>query len=382
MRLSASTTRAVLAAAVILTVTGCNDEAIVPTVDLSDAPSAASFWNSAGREPFKVYSQNVYLGGDTDPIFSLDFSNIPAVIGATNTFWNQVRASRIPERAASIVDEIAAKRPHLVGLEEVFQFAVLDMGAGGAVVDGADLLASIQSEISRRALPYEVVRIQANTAVNLPLSPRLILSATDRVVVLRRTDVEVTASAQSTYAARFTLGPVTLKRGWIRVSARYEDRPFHFIATHLETQRLAPVQAGQAAELLGGVADGLDGMTIISGDLNSDDAHPGAPSWTPTYNTLIAAGFVDLYEARGHGNDPGYTCCQESDLRNADSHLDERIDFVLARDARYGDKIPGGIEVEIVGEEQNDRTDPSGMWRADHAGLVAGLKLPKEYNEN
>ena len=39
-------------------------------------------------------------------------------------------------------------------------------------------------------------------------------------------------------------------------------------------------------------------------------------------------------------------------------------------------KIRGSMKVEIVGEEQQDRTPTNDLWLADHAGLVAALKLP------
>ena len=154
--------------------------------------------------------------------------------------------------------------------------------------------------------------------------------------------------------------------------AEHDGVPYHFVTTHLETQRLAPVQAGQAAELINSVAAGLDGVTIVAGDLNSDAAHPGAPSWTPTYDAMIGAGFTDLW-TRGQGSDDGYTCCQESDLRNVQSALDERIDFVMARDQSPENGLQGATHIQLVGVEQIDRTS-GGLWRADHAGLVAGLK--------
>jgi endonuclease/exonuclease/phosphatase family metal-dependent hydrolase len=363
---SRSLWRSALAAAALLASFACTDahQPLAPPAQTTLEPDPA-------RRPFTVYNQNVYLGGDTGPIFSTDFGNIPAVIAATNTFWAQVRASRIPERAAGFVDEIAARRPHLVGLQEATQFLVLDMGAGGAVVESADLLGSVQAELTSRGLPYELVRVQENSVVTLPLSARHVLRTTDRIAVLRRTDVDVDEIASGIYAARFTIGPVTLKRGWIRVSAEHEGERYHFITTHLETQRLAPVQAGQAAELIQSVSAGLDGITIVAGDLNSDAANPGAPSWTPTYDAMLAAGFRDLW-VHGHGGDAGYTCCQDDDLRNAASTLDERIDFVLARDGRPENGLQGAMHLEIVGEEQSDRT-AGGLWRADHAGLYAEL---------
>jgi endonuclease/exonuclease/phosphatase family metal-dependent hydrolase len=363
---SRSIWRSALAAAALLAAFACTDadQPLAPSVQTALEPDLA-------RNPFTVYNQNVYLGGDTGPIFSTDFGNLPAVIAATNTFWTQVKASRIPERAAGFVDEIAARRPHLVGLQEATQFLVLDLAAGGAVVESADLLGSIQAEIASRGLPYELVRVQENSVVTLPLSAREVLRTTDRIAVLRRTDVDVDEVASGIYAARFTLGPVTLERGWIRVRAEHEGERYNFITTHLETQRLAPVQAGQAAELIQSVSAGLDGITIVAGDLNSDAANPGAPSWTPTYDAMIAAGFGDLW-VHGHGGDAGYTCCQDDDLRNAASTLDERIDFVLARDGRSENGLQGAMHIEIVGEEPADRT-AGGLWRADHAGLYAEL---------
>jgi endonuclease/exonuclease/phosphatase family metal-dependent hydrolase len=364
--------RGAVAAAALVAALGCNDgdEPIAPEFQASLGSEAESAEH--GRHAFTAYVQNTYLGGDTDPIFSIDFSNLPAVIQATNVFWAQVRASRIPERAAGIVDEIAARRPHMVGLQEATQFDVLDMGAGGVVVEAVDMLGSIQAEISQRGLPYELVRAQVNSVVTLPLSPTVVLRTTDRVAVLRRTDVQVGAVASANYAATFSLGPVILKRGWIRVAAEHEGERYNFIVTHLETQRLAPIQAAQASELIQSVSAGLEGITMVTGDLNSDPEHPGAPSWTPTYDAMIAAGFTDLWE-RGHGGDVGYTCCQAADLMNAGSLLDERIDFVMVRDPHAENGVQGAAHIQVVGEEQGDRT-ASGLWRADHAGLFAGYK--------
>ncbi|HSG10097.1 MAG TPA: hypothetical protein VLA36_17190 [Longimicrobiales bacterium] len=377
-------TRAVVAVTLLA---GCSDLSEPSGPGPDPTPRMDSYWGvHSGNQPFTLYTQNVYLGGDTGPIFSLDFNDIPAVLQATKVFWDQVQQSNVAERAAALVDELDARRPHVVGLQEVFRFAVVDARTG-AVVGGADILAVLEAEIAARGLPYEVVRVQENTSVVLPLSIDLgtmsvteVLSATDRVVALRRTDVTLTASAQGTYAARFSLGPVTLTRGWIRMSVDFDGIPYHVVTTHLETQGLAPVQAGQAQELLNGVVAGLDGVTVVSGDLNSDAAAgPGTPSWTPTYDLFRDAGFADAWLDSGHdARDPGFTCCQDPDLMNAFSLLDERIDHVLIRtspDPSRSGRVPGSVKVEIVGEESNDRT-PSGLWRADHAGLVAGLRLP------
>jgi endonuclease/exonuclease/phosphatase family metal-dependent hydrolase len=378
--------RYVTAALVLAALWGCSDTTAPTLPTHADLVRQASYWTPGdGAEPFKVFTQNTYLGGDTGPLFGgLDFDDIPAVVAATNAFWAQVQQNDTQGRAAAIVDEIEARRPHLVGLQEVVRFAVVDVTTD-QVVGGADILASIQAEIAARGLPYEVAGIQENTSSALPLAVGATgitraLAFTDRVAVLRRTDVAVTGSAQGTYAATFTLGPVTLKRGWIRLDVDRGGAPIHFVTTHLETQALAPVQAGQAQELLGSVLAGLDGLTILSGDLNSDAAAgPGAPSWTPTYDALAAAGFTDAWEQDGHAAGyAGFTCCQDPDLRNGASILDQRIDFVLLRAAdnpAASGLIPGSVRVDVVGEEQADRTAGTGLWPTDHAGLVAGMRL-------
>jgi endonuclease/exonuclease/phosphatase family metal-dependent hydrolase len=377
---------------------GCADTSAPTTPILGDLPTAESYWSPGnGVEPLKVYTQNAYLGGDTGPLFSLDFDfgdpvKVGLILAAVNGFWAEVQGSDIPGRAAAIVDQLEEKRPHLVGLQEVVQFGILD-GSFQPTGQGADMLAVIEHMIAQRQLPYEVAAVQANTSSALPMAvdPTTFqvtqyLGFTDRVAFLRRTDGSVPdlGVEQGSYQAAYDLiptrpGALTLKRGWIRATTEHRGTPYHFIVTHLETQGLAPIQAGQTDELINGIMRGLDGVTILAGDLNSDAAHPGAPSWTPTYDAIIADGFTDAWLKYTGGNEgPGYTCCQDPGLENYPSILDERIDFVLVRDSRSrSSTAPGGMRVEIVGEEESDLTAGTGLWPADHAGLFAGLRMPK-----
>jgi endonuclease/exonuclease/phosphatase family metal-dependent hydrolase len=372
--------------------------AVSLTAACTDAPGA--FGPEGASDPaldampaqgraFTVYSQNLYLGGDTGPLLSLDFDNVPAVVEATNRFWNQVTTSDAEARIEAVVARISAHRPHLVGLQEAFRFAVVDLSTGTPTVTGSvDLLTIMENAIARLELPYEVVAVQENTttgpAGGLPLAidpgagrVTRILQFTDRIAVLRRTDVPVETVEQDGFEAAFDLGPLTLERGWIRVRTNIDGVPWHFVTTHLEVQELAPVQAAQADELIRGVTAGLDGLTILAGDLNSDAANPGAPSWTPTYDKLIEAGFTDAWEQSGQpASEPGYTCCQSPDLRNETSSLAERIDFVLQRGAGNPSRsgfVPGSVSVEIVVDDPTDRIG-GGLWPSDHAGIVASVR--------
>lgn len=245
----------------------------------------------------------------------------------------------------------------MVSLQEVARFAVVNP-ATGAVSGGADYLAALEAQLAARGLDYQVTAVQENTSSALPLAVDFstfqissVLAFTDRLVTLTRGDVQVNDVG----------------------------RTYHVVNTHLETQGLAPVQAAQAAELLSSVLADLEGITVLTGDLNSDaEAGPGAPSWTPTYQALLDFGFADAWLLRaGNPRADGFTCCQDPDLQNGASLLDERIDLVLVRSSDGKNPVrgaPGAIHTDRVGEEQADRLDATGLRPADHAGLAAIIR--------
>jgi hypothetical protein len=87
-----------------------------------------------------------------------------------------------------------------------------------------------------------------------------------------------------------------------------------------------------------------------------------------TYKAAIDAGFTDAWlEARMA--DPGFTCCQNANLSNATTGLNQRIDLVLLRG------ITTVSDVRLVGNKPSDKT-PSGLWPSDHAGLAMTLRIP------
>jgi hypothetical protein len=55
---------------------------------------------------------------------------------------------------------------------------------------------------------------------------------------------------------------------------------------------------------------------------------------TVTYSVLVGAGFDDVWAER-HPHRPGFTCCQDEDLRNSRSGLDQRIDLLVRGRARW-----------------------------------------------
>ena len=90
---------------------------------------------------------------------------------------------------------------------------------------------SCEAEIASRDLPYETAVVQETTSAALPLGfdPSVgfteYLAFTDRVVILRRSDVTTVETAQGLYAASFPLSPqLELVRGWIRAQRSREPR--------------------------------------------------------------------------------------------------------------------------------------------------------------
>lgn len=389
--------------ALVLALTGCLEQQDTPPIV---APEFAEVHANQGRpRDLEVYTQNLYLGGDTGPLFSLDLTNpaaLPDIIAATYEFWLSVQASDIPSRAAEIVDEIEVRMPHVVALQEAVGYfeGQLNLVSGSFTPTGLgpDLYASVMQEIGSRGLPYTVAVMQPTTAIALPVGPpdatyvAPALAVQDRVVMLVHDDIGSYDTEMGLYAARLPLGPTDFVRGWGRVSFDFDGIQHHVIGTHLETQGSANPAAGPVANFLrqihNGQADellayamGLDGNVIVTGDLNSNaEGTEVDASWTPTYGKFIDAGFADAWTVGAHSQqNPGFTCCTAKDLMGSPD-FDERIDFVLMRssdgEAMNGMRR-GWVLVDILGNRRLDMTD-GGLWPSDHAGLTAVIRAGKE----
>ena len=151
----------------------------------------------------------------TSTILSPSFKPPPA-------FGLRFRATRFEERAVVLVDEVEERRPHLIALQEVARFITIDP-ATGVPTASLDFLSILDAEMVDRGLRYEIVEVRENTRVTLPVAIDFetgmvseAIDFTDRDVVLARSDVTITNIASGNYQAVVPVGPVTLKRGWIR----------------------------------------------------------------------------------------------------------------------------------------------------------------------
>lgn len=359
---------------------------VVATLVASAGGPAAAGGKKKGHRvrDLTVMTQNLYLGTDIGPILTAAQTapaTLPVVAGQA---WAQVQATDFPERAEAIADQIEASMPHLVGLQEVSLWRTGPFETTEPFTPAEDVaydfLQILLDALEDRGLAYqEVVSIEnfdgELPAFVPPAGPALDVRLTDRDVILARTDLPAArmklANAQADNFAAFLpiatpFGDLELLRGWTSVDVKVRGKWVRLVNTHLEVQSFEPIQVLQAQELLAGpAATTLPAMVI--GDLNS--AGPPGPGDTATYGLMTGAGFSDAWIDTHPGED-GFTCCQDADLMNAASSLDQRIDHVLHR---------GGFTAtmaDLVGEDEADMT-PSGLWPSDHAGVVARVVMAK-----
>jgi endonuclease/exonuclease/phosphatase family metal-dependent hydrolase len=338
------------------------------------APGGASA--EEGKRDLTVMTQNLYLGSSLTP--ALEANDPLAFLEAVAQIYATVQYTDFPTRAEAIADEIQAKEPDLIGLQEVTKWTT----GGSNPPPGYDFLAILQSELSDRGLNYAVASVANNANIGpapllLPGCAPCSVQLEDRDVILVNEDkpgLTWSNPQNGRYEAQAALssplGPLSFDRGWASIDAELRRQPFHFVNTHLETEDFAAVQEAQTDEFLAGPGKG--GTIIATGDFNS--ASDG--STTTSYEQLTAPGrFLDAWDEAELG--PGSTCCQRSNtpplapgaLNNPDSTLQTRIDLILSRGAARSD----GSQAELVGDTQFQGTPP--FWLSDHAGVVAEVSL-------
>lgn len=352
------------------------------------APGSLAAASAAAQPPdaLRVMTRNLYLGADLAPVIAA--TSPQALVAAVTAAYANVQATNFPERAEALADEIADSDPHLVGLQEaVLWRSQTPAGPGSATHVEYDFLQILLDELSARGKHYAAVAtVTVGTDFEAPRSTPTGLQdirLTDRDVLLARTDLPAhTFSVANAQAATFqnhvticrpALGcppnaPLQVRRGWAAADVTVRGRTARVVTTHLEPAS-PTVQEAQADELLAGPLH-TELPAVLLGDLNSAaggvGAQPGSTN-TQTHDKLLAAGFTDAWTATRPHN-PGFTCCQAADLRNATSSLSQRIDYVLFRG-----KVTA-LTTHRVGAAESDRT-PSGLWPSDHAGVRSVLRL-------
>ncbi len=337
--------------------------------------------NAASPHTVTVMTQNLYQGTELANTIAAT-NQLQFLLGVATDYGNVVNTN-FPERADAIASEIARARPNLVGLQEVALWQTFPVDAqgnpSGRPTVTYDFEKILLDKLAAHGASYKtaVKHVDFSVAgVGLFSTGLLGVSLTEQLAILVRSDQAFTEAQQAGYRAAITLptfrGPVTVGSGWVSVDAAAGDRPFRFITTHLSSigPQLLGVQPQQMQELLAGPAV-TSLPVVIAADVNTTPTM-SAPS---AYTEAVSAGFADEWVRRNHG-DPGYTAFQVlPTIDNATSNLSERIDYVLG----LGPIAPH--DLDLVGGTASART-PSGLWPADHAGLVASLKIKKDDAED
>lgn len=342
---------------------------------------------SHGPPGVTVLTWNVYYGTDPTPLLSAPADQVPFVAASV---WGLARQTNFPARAGALARAIAARRPHLVGVEEAAIYRLQhpgDLTFGGtqpATQVVYDFLALLTDSLAARGLHYVVAAADSTTDVELPVITGVDPSTgiptfddvrlTDRDAVLARADVQFTNPQHARYAAFIPLSiggaQAGVYEGWSSIEATVGARKIRFVATHLETQDALPVQLGQAQELLG-LLQHEPLPTILAGDFNSDVYGQDPTRATPSYGMITGVGFADNWLRPGPVP-AGLTCCESEALNNPVQSFNQRIDFIFTRNMPRRTQVIGR---DVVGDASWDRTR-GGLWPSDHGGVVATFVIP------
>jgi len=346
----------------------CADRApTAPVADLDAGVSSAA----AGARAITVMTQNLYVGADVDAVIGALAStdptdNIPALLFAIETLGK----TDYPARAAAIADEIARRRPHVVGLQEVSMIDIDLSPLDLPVVVHLDFLAILEAKLAERGLHYSV----AARVRNIEAAPFPFISLVDFDALLVDADrVSITSAGGQNFAVNVSPPPVApgveLKRGWVWADVVIDGVPYRFVNTHAEADlagaHLETLRAIQMLELVASLP--TDRPVVVVGDLNDV---PGSLM----YDVMAGAGFTDMWAALRPGV-VGLTCCHLADLSDQVAAFYQRIDYVFTRGLSASQGRLFG-KIDRFGDVPADRVAGPAyrIWPSDHAGLTATLR--------
>lgn len=316
------------------------------------------------KKCLSIMTWNIYFGADLSPLINTCPEEVQEVV---TKIFNQVQQTDFHARAKSITKQICRVKPDLIGLQEVALWTVQSQ-TSNSVINFLDILLKDLKELN---LDYKVIAINRNFNDRLPSSTGDIIGMLDRDVILAKSEspFKFTNIQEENFRTNLVVPvggePLTILRGWSSVDISLHDKKFRLVNTHLEGES-ATIRFAQAKELLMGPGS-TELPLIFIGDFNSN-----GDGWdSPTYDLLIDADFMDIWDIAGKGC--GFTAFQARDLLNSISTLSERIDLILFRDDFYG------IKAKVIGNKQRDRT-PCGLWSSDHAGVVARLQFEDDWH--
>ncbi|HEU5055989.1 MAG TPA: endonuclease/exonuclease/phosphatase family protein [Kofleriaceae bacterium] len=328
------------------------------------AGSATSM--AGGNKVTGVASRNLYLGAELGDAIAA--STLEEFLAAVTRIWLQVVENDYHTRVEAVADEIAARRPALVGLQEAYTWYTqepADWNASPATDVAYDYVGELLAALAARDRVYRVAASTPQIDFEAPTLLGFDVRMVDHDVILAREDVTTAGGFGATFDVLLPVSvlgsPFSILRGYASVDVKYRGEWLTFISAHLEAYGPGYFRIAQAGEVVAFAAES-DFPVILVGDINS-------PPGTLAHTVITDAGFDDVW-AELHPEEAGFTCCWAEDLTQTGSALYERDDYVFTRG------LFDPISIEMTGEALDDRL--GGLWPSDHAGLFATLRIEDE----
>jgi hypothetical protein len=343
-------------------------------------------FSAGGKRGVDVMQVNLCVGGDLHRAIALDPTNpnyISNLIVTVTGIYYEIVASQPEVRIQGVAEQIAARMPDLVSIEEASLIRLQspgDLAIGGATPATNvvfDYLQILTDELAAQGAHYMVAAVTYGFDAEMPmfnLQTGTIDDArlTDREAILVRTDLPPgQLHATNPQGGNFSNMVVTatglqLPYGWCSVDVFVRGQNLRYICAHLTEETAPEIQVLEAQELLAGPAN-VELPVMIVGDFNAD---PFGRDGSVAYSLFPAAGFSDAW-AMLHPNIPaeGLTWGHDEFLANPAASFDRRIDLVFYKGAGF---VP--TQADVVDMELG-RTQPP-LWASDHASLSADFLLP------
>jgi endonuclease/exonuclease/phosphatase family metal-dependent hydrolase len=315
---------------------------------------------AAAAPTVTVMTRNLFLGTDLPTIAlgqpGADFE------GRAGRALDEVKAGDPAARMKLVAAEIAKAEPDLVGLQEVTLWRTGPKGdPAPSTTVLYDFLGLLRKELARRHASYRVVADKRGLNVEGPTDRGLDVRITLGDVILARRGVKVRKARSGLFAKQLIfntaqLGAVNPSRSWNSIDATVRGTTFHFVNAHLEAYS-PDIRLAQAKELVAGPLKSRR-TTILVGDINSGPDLPKAED-RPPYAAIAAAGFKARRAA-------GHACCLDTLMGGG--AFDHDVDWIMSR--------PGLRLVRSFITGRTERT-PTGLYAADHAGVVSVLRLKR-----
>src|SRR5713101_3850939 len=353
-----------------------------PTAPAPTSVVRGGWLNDGSSADLTALTWNIYIGAEIDRVIQAQTPD--QVIAVATEEWARVQATNFPARAGALAGDIAARRPQLVGLQELALYRTTARPFDELATHVAyDFLQLVIDSLHARGLDYAAAAVDRTTDIQVPViagfdpSGQPILAGvrlTDGDAVLVRGDVRYSNPQSGVYRAYIpvTIGNVTtgVYQGWSSAEATIGGQTYRFVVTHLAGQEVEAIQLAQTEELLA-LLGGESRPTILVGDFNSDVYGADPTRATPTYGMVRSAGYADTWREPDR-QAPGLTCCEQADLRNPRPTFDQRLDFIFTRNLPPNARP---VSREVVGDRPGERT-ASGLWPSDHAGVAATFLVP------